>query len=122
MELHTAQIAQWRTANERKLYFIDTTVKSGDSVFAPTWDIVMDHKSGRITDEEYTEVYRRIMRASYLRDPERWLEVCQMEHVCIACYCPRGKFCHRHILAGYLEKVCYKLNIPFTMRGELIKY
>ena len=41
---------------------LDITVKSGDRTFAPTWDMVMDYKSGKITQEEYTEMYYDLMR------------------------------------------------------------
>jgi len=44
---------------------LDITVKSGDRTFAPTWDMVKAYKAGRITQEEYTEMYHALMRRSY---------------------------------------------------------
>lgn len=119
MKLWTTQMAKWRTAKERNIVFIDTTVKSGDKVFAPTWEIVMSVKSGQISEDTYTQEYLRLMRASYRTHLDRWLEVCQMDEVAIACYCTHGKFCHRHLLADMLSHVCTRYAIPFQLQGEL---
>ena len=43
---------------------IDVTRKSGRGLgllFAPTWDMIMQHKRGCITDEEYTRRYLVIL-------------------------------------------------------------
>ena len=44
---------------------LNTTVKSGIKAFAPTWDMVMGHKQGKISDEEYTKLYYALMRESW---------------------------------------------------------
>ena len=119
MELWTIQMAQWRTARDLGIPFLDTTVKSGDKVFAPTWDIVMGVKNGSVSEAAYTEEYRRLMRVSYRSHQPRWLELCNMSVVAISCYCPDGCFCHRYLLAGYLEDVCSRHEIPFILKGEL---
>jgi hypothetical protein len=122
MELWTIQMAQWRTAKDLGIPFLDTTVKSGDKVFAPTWDIVTGVKSGAISEATYTEEYKRLMRASYRSHQSRWLSLCESPVVAISCYCPEGQFCHRHLLAGYLENVCNKHAIPFVLKGELTRH
>lgn len=83
---------------------VDTTVKSGDKVFAPTWDMVMGHKNGTISDEEYIKKYVSLMRESLKKNKARWLEIMNMERVVLCCYCRKGNFCHRVLLAKMFEK------------------
>lgn len=119
MRLQTTQITKWRQIQKLDgVLFLDTTVKTGDPVFAPTWDIVMGVKSGKITPEEYTVEYTRLMRESYKNNPGRWLSVCQLDRVCIACYCPPDTFCHRHLLKSMFAGVCKHHGIPFLDDGE----
>lgn len=121
MKLWTVQMSQWRVARDREIPFLDTTVKSGDRVFAPSWDIVTKVKAHEITPEQYTEQYTRMMRNSYVQNHARWMEVCQMERVAISCYCPEGVFCHRHVLADMFAQVCRKHKIEFKLEGELTR-
>lgn len=120
MIVHTIQIAQHRLVKNTPIEFIDTTVKSGVKLFAPSWHIVLAHKNGTITDQEYTTVYRSMMAESYKNNKEQWLSYCNKSNpVALACYCKAGVFCHRHILKGYFEAVCKHHNIPFQYAGEI---
>jgi len=95
---------------------LDISVKTGDKTFAPSWKIVMDHKSGKITDKEYKKIYLAMIQRSFWENYDRWLEVMMYEEVTFLCYCPRNpKFCHRLILPEFIiahaprkiEKVIY---------------
>lgn len=119
MQLYTIQMAQWRKAKAQGILLLDTTVKSGDPVFAPTWEIVDGVKSGRITADEYTHVYRQLMTRSFRIHAARWREVIRGEPVAVACYCAKGKFCHRHLLKDYFQEICHARSIPFEYLGEL---
>lgn len=121
MELWTIQLANYRLAKQLDIPLIDTTVKSGESTFAPSWDIVTGVKSGKIIEEQYTQEYTQLMRSSFVRNPSRWIEVCLMPKVAVSCYCSPGKFCHRHLLAEMFEKICTIRGIPFELKGELLK-
>lgn len=126
MKLWTAQMARYRLAEKRGIPHIDTTVKSGDVVFAPSWDIVMRHKGGTLTDQGYSDVYKEMMRRSYRDNTSRWMEVATMEEVCIMCYCPactqdKHVFCHRYLLVTMFELNCNKHGIPFEYMGELVQ-
>lgn len=120
MKLFTIQLAQWRKAKKLGIPVLDTTVRTGDKCFAPSWDIVLKVKSGEITESEYTELYKAIMLVSIKLNPSRWAEVLRMESVAVACYCGNGKFCHRYILAEILQKLCLHNHIPCIMEGEVI--
>lgn len=84
--------------------YLDITVKSGDKAFAPTWKMVMKHKEGKITDDEYTSLYTDMMRKSYKENRGRWDEVLSMDEVILACYCKADSFCHRYLLKDMLVK------------------
>lgn len=117
-------MAQWRKAKELGIELIDTTVKSGNSIFAPTWEMVMDIKNatpeGRVAAEElYTRRYRIAMQNCWKQHSGQWLQLLAKERIAIACYCKPGVFCHRHLLIEYLQKVAERKGIPFTYKGEL---
>lgn len=100
---------------------LDATVKTGDKIFAPSWEIVTDVKSGRITEEEYTTRYTAQMRASYKSHKFHWLEQLKQDHFAIACFCPPGCFCHRHILAKMFEAVGKTEGVEVELMGEITK-
>lgn len=99
---------------------LDITVKSGDKTFAPSWAIVMDHKNGKITDEQYTEEYKRMMRETAKANPGRWNELMHSGSVTLACYCKAGDFCHRLILVELLKIVGEHIGIEVVYEGEVV--
>lgn len=120
MELMTIQIGRWRLARSHKVDMVDTTVKSGDPLFAPTWDMVLGHKNGTVSDEEYTKRYRQRMIESWKQHRPDWEAFLRREDpIAIACYCKPGVFCHRLLLKDIFEELCGKLSIPFRYYGEL---
>lgn len=101
MRVYTAQIS-YRGADG-----LDITVKSSRGLaraFAPTWEIVLGHKAGTISDEEYVQRYKAMLRRSYVRNRKAWEWLLAQEEVTLLCYCRRGKFCHRLILADILSQ------------------
>lgn len=119
MIVYTIQLSQWRKAKAQGIFLLDTTVRTGDKVFAPSWDIVTKSKSGEITPEQYEHVYKRMMVQSLRDNTARWSEIIRGEPVALACYCPPGGFCHRHLLCSYFNNLCMARGIPFEYRGEL---
>lgn len=119
MELWTVQLGRWRLCKARSIDLVDTTVKTGNPLFAPTWDMVWGHKNQTLTDEDYEARYRALMAASIQRNAAVWLKLCHMERVAIACYCGAGRFCHRRLLVDILKDLCTEHGISFTYHGEL---
>lgn len=94
---------------------IDVTAKSAEGeakFFAPSWDLVMGFKSGSLSTHEYTVRYHKQLD-SIPRDVYDRLFLDKKE-VRLACYCRAGYFCHRVLLAKYLEKLGYGIYL-----GEL---
>lgn len=120
MRIHTVQIAKWRLAKAQGITFVDTTVKTGTSIYAPSWEIVRAIKGGVITEEEYTAQYKRMMARSYHMHRDEWMASLRDDTlVAYACFCPPGVFCHRLLLARFFERLCEQHEIPFENLGEL---
>lgn len=97
--------AQYRYVGEDRL---DITVKGNNPlgrIFAPTWDMVMDLKRNVITQDEYEDLYHKKMLESYKKHKAEWKKVLAMSRVTLVCFCKSKYFCHRVLLAKYLEKL-----------------
>lgn len=100
---------------------LNITVKSGDKIFAPEWNMVMQHKQRKISDEEYIKRYVNLMRKSLRENPQKWEDLIRRERVVLTCYCQEGKFCHRVLLAKMLEKsgAKYMGEVPSNMYHKI---
>ena len=67
---------------------------------APAWDLVKGIKNGTITREQYTEAYRYHLDSL---GEQKVLAGLQDGDV-LLCYERPGDFCHRHILAEWLNE------------------
>lgn len=121
MELYTVSLYAKVEAEALGIPVLDTTIKSGDQVFAPSWGIVMKYKDD-LNEATYTKVYNEMMVASRLKHLDHWLKVLKMDSVAIACYCYRGKFCHRVLLVSMFEELAKEHEIPFEYKGEIYKH
>ena len=86
---------------------LDITRKSAKGLglqFAPTWDMVMGHKGGSLTDEVYTSLYWVILdtvpQTSFDELYQHGLN--HSNRLVLQCYCRSGKFCHTILLIKYL--------------------
>jgi uncharacterized protein YeaO (DUF488 family) len=100
---------------------LDITVKTGDKTFAPTWDMVMGHKNGTLSSEQYVKMYIDLLRNSYKKNRKRWEEILNREQVTFVCFCGHGKFCHRLILADVFTKLGATYKGEVDRNGNLIK-
>jgi uncharacterized protein YeaO (DUF488 family) len=94
--------SQYRYNGKNRL---DITVKSGSQIFAPTWDMVIKFKKGLMIEEEYTKEYYKLMRKSYKNNREKWDQLLNQDEVVLVCFCKKGSFCHRYLLAEILVKL-----------------
>lgn len=87
---------------------LDITVMSSKGhakSFAPTWSMVRGHKSGSMSDAEYTRMYGRLLDA-VPQQAWSWLaDQASDGRVNLLCYCRDGNFCHTHLLAMYAAAV-----------------
>ena len=75
---------------------------------APGWnDLLGPYKRGEIDDAEYTKRYLGILernRKKVLEEFRNLVEKYPNRSVVLLCWCGKGKFCHRRLLAEWLEK------------------
>ncbi|WP_107333904.1 hypothetical protein [Klebsiella pneumoniae] len=118
LEVWTGRIPDWRKWEELDILFVDTTLKSGEKIFAPTPELLWPYKQGIVNQAEYVEIYYKLTRERFKRDPEPWIWLINQGRICLACYCGHDCFCHRHLLKDILAKLCKKERIRFIDRGE----
>ena len=76
---------------------------------APTADLLQKYKNNSITHEEYTSVYHnqllKLENNGYIAKFVKALSTLQELHgdVVLLCYEKKSDFCHRHLLAEYLN-------------------
>ena len=121
MKLYTCQMSQWRYAEN----FYDVTVKSGDKLLAPTWDLLRRSKEATKKGIDYREQYIpefiALMRVSFMDNKDHWVSLLSHDVLTIACYCSCDDYCHRQTLVTILRSVAEFYNIPFEYMGELPK-
>lgn len=115
MIIYTYQIPKWRQFQHLGIPLIDTTVKSGVIQLAPDWSMVMQHKQKRLSDQEYTRLYREIFDYWWFRDPDYFDRLLQLPEVAFGCYCKAHSFCHRYLLVDFLATIT-----TVDYRGELL--
>ncbi len=84
---------------------LDITVKGQDpkgSYWAPTWDMVMNHKKTG-NDKKYIDEYHKHMIYMITQQPSCWEELLWIDQAVLVCFCKAGNFCHRHLLTYYLK-------------------
>ena len=123
-ELWTIQLGSWRKAKAQGIEVIDITVRTGNKVFAPTWEMVESIKTATPenksrVEENYCEQYRLLMRQSWINNRAEWLALLNKPKIALACYCKAGDFCHRVLLVEYLLTVAARFDIKVNFKGEL---
>lgn len=99
VEIWTGQVGKKYTG----IITMDVSVKSGNKIFAPTWDMVMGYKDGTLSIPDYEKQYNKIMKDSKKKHPDAWVEIMKRKEIVFLCYCKPGDFCHRVLLAHEFE-------------------
>ena len=82
----------------------DITARKGSDVFKPEWEMVMSYKNGCMTRQDYEQKYHAMMQQSFRENKHVWERMLQADYIVLVCFCRAGEFCHRLLLADYLEK------------------
>lgn len=73
---------------------------------APPKKLLWDAKAGRITDKEYTALFMEELKKAYT--PEILYENLEKDFngkdIVLLCYEKKGVFCHRRLVAEWIEK------------------
>lgn len=101
--------------------FVNITRKSGVKEFAPTWDMIIEYKSNKMSKYDYINKYKSLMKESYKCNKSEWYELLySRDIITLGCYCKPHEFCHRYILKDIIEILCNVHNIKFYYLGELL--
>lgn len=71
--------------------------------FAPRYGVFQQWKQGLIDDMQYTELYKDYLNTLNANRVRKYFESLKGTDVVLLCYEKPGQFCHRHILADWLE-------------------
>ena len=78
-------------------------------IFAPNSDILIQYKSGQLNEEEYIQLYQQqLSNINVLDYIEKIFSICKEKTPIFICYEKSINFCHRHILAKYLNDLGYQ--------------
>lgn len=94
--------------------YMDTSIKSGDWMLAPTWALLAAYKYNGLSEADYTKGYNQLLEDRLIESPEYFSELFNIEVLAVGCYCRPGKFCHRHLLVKFLDK-----HTDCIYRGEI---
>lgn len=73
------------------------------SVFIPDWSIVISHKNGLISNDQYRKHYMNQLDSIDKNSLSSVITELDNRNAILLCYEAPGKFCHRHILAEYIR-------------------
>lgn len=114
MEVYTYQLSRVHKVKDFGIPYLNTSIKSGDWMLAPTWELLSAYKYHGLSDEEYTIEYNKLLESRLLEYPEYFQDLFNIEILAVGCYCTPGKFCHRHLLVKFILKHTESIN-----RGEI---
>jgi len=94
--------AQYRYSGDDRIDITIKTAKPPWSIFAPTWEMVMDYK--RTKNEKAYEIQYNSIVADVFWDHRKELEalIDSDRTITLVCFCRAGEFCHRVLLARHL--------------------
>ena len=72
------------------------------SSLAPTWDIIRAYKSGKITEEQYSKWYIDLILERHQNAQAVYNSI--PHGTIMLCYEKPGEFCHRRVLAKWIEQ------------------
>lgn len=120
MDVYTVQLGpNTNLAWELQIPVLDTSVQTGSHVFAPTWRMEIDIKSGALSQQEYIRQYYEMMDVSVQQHPTEWEELLNKPTVAIAGTAPPGDFCHRHLLVNVIDRLLRERGGVVSRMGEL---
>jgi uncharacterized protein YeaO (DUF488 family) len=119
MKLYTTTVYSWRRIKKLNITFLDTTVKTGNRLYSPTWPLLTKYQNGLISDTDYTDAYYPLMRASYKNNQSEWDALLENDTLALACYCKPDTFCHRLLLKDMILKIAESKGMAVQYLGEI---
>jgi uncharacterized protein YeaO (DUF488 family) len=125
-QITTGRIHDKKDWIEKGWTTVDVTVKSAKGnakSLAPTWNMVLEYKKGKMTKEQYTSLYKTIMKTSQNNNRQQWINTIKNhQKIVFLCYCKTEEFCHRHLLAQEFINFAQQINIKANLIPERENY
>jgi len=111
--IYTSYYANRATAPMTRIRISATTVKGTAAqeyweTVAPDWNTMIGpYKRGEIGEAEYERRYRAMLDSRTDRITAQWRDILRRhggEDIVLLCWCRKGAFCHRRILAAWLAE------------------
>lgn len=119
-QIWTVQMSQWRLARDNDIQFMDITVKSGNQIFAPTWENLRAYKDGLMSKQEYSKLYYDKVLSTVSTHAGEWQKLLSNKRLALACYCRAGEYCHRHLFAVLAVTYMQSVGRTVEFMGELL--
>lgn len=116
--IYTGYYAKLKSYEERNIHPVAISGKVPDFYtgrcwkdLAPRFGMFQEWKRGEIDDFQYTQLYKEWLNGLDAEAFKGCLKELQEEYgdIVFLCYEKPGSFCHRHILADWIEE---KLSLP----------
>ncbi len=107
----------WKRFREGKVYSIALSHPKNAGVdgevdcLKPTWKMVRGFKQRRLSEEEYTEMYRKLICRRWPA-VKRWLDGLERDAY-LCCWCTTG-FCHRYLVAKLIREFRPDLEVRLS--------
>ena len=96
---------------------IDITIKNnpGHILSPDSWDMVLDSKFNKISEEEYRNYYHNLLKARWETRKQEFLDLARDgidKEIKLKCFCPiKEKGCHAHLAAKFMNTIVEKIKI-----------
>lgn len=92
------------TANIKynKIDRLDVTRKSG-CLLAPEWDLIKKYKSDKIPANIFKKKYWEYLEQTFDKYYDIYDNLLKLPRITFVCYCKPFDFCHRIVLAEFIE-------------------
>lgn len=117
--IFTLQMSMWRFARDLNIPYYDITVKTGNKLFAPTWEDLIAYRNGEISNEEYSRRYYAKVVPTIRTHPQEWNKMAEHKTFAFACFCKPGNFCHRYLFAMLYIDYLKSHGATVEFMGEL---
>lgn len=129
MRIYTSYFANAKNLHDKSLVSIANSTPKLNAILAkkawpsivPDWTtIVQPIKAGQITEEEYAIRYmKQLEQIDVCRLFNWFLSISRGKDVVLLCYETPDKFCHRHILAKWLNEAIQDAGLMLDKIEEL---
>jgi hypothetical protein len=95
---------------------LDITIKNnpGHVLSTDDWNMVLDVKFGKISQEDYKTYYLGLLKNRWVTRQKEFLDLARQgseQDIILRCYCPKtDMFCHAYLAAKFMNNLIEKMK------------